>query len=206
MMWAVLVSGSGTILECMVAAGLRPDLVLADRPGTRAIEVVAKMADLRTKVIDRRAEFGYIGGISPWRRDDFTAAINHELKSLAVELVAMAGFDTVLSSTIFETYGGKILNTHPALLPAFAGLHGSNVIRATLDAGVKTAGCTIHIATETVDDSSNIVAQKEVPVMACDTVQTLWERIKIEERKLYPQVIQGILSGQRTLPLANAII
>jgi formyltetrahydrofolate-dependent phosphoribosylglycinamide formyltransferase len=204
--WAVLVSGSGTILESMLAEGLRPNLVVADRPGTRAIEVVAKNAGVPAIIIDRRKQFGYTGVGRSWRRHEFTSELTRRLQLQNIGLVAMAGFDTVLSAVIFDKFRGKIINTHPALLPAFEGLYGKHVIQATLDSGIKTAGCTIHVATEIVDDSSFIVAQTEVPVMPGDTVESLWERIKVEERKLYPRVLREILDGDRVLPAADVII
>src|ERR1700736_5296228 len=118
MKWAVLVSGSGTILEAMLSAGLRPDIVLADRPGTRAIDVVAQTAGVPVVVIDRQ-NYRYTGRKIGWQRDEFTQVVSDRMQQLGIEVVAMAGFDTVLSTPIFDQFKGKILNTHPALLPAF---------------------------------------------------------------------------------------
>ncbi len=198
MKWAVLVSGSGTILESMLAEGLTPDLVVADRPGIRALDVVAKNSGVPAVVINRR-EFGY-NGTKVWDRPGFSVKMASLLIRSGIGLTAMAGFDTILDPEFFENYSGTILNTHPALLPAFKGLYGANVIRAVLDTGVAETGCTIHVATAEVDDSRVIVAQKIVPVLRADDVEALWERIKIEERKLYPQVVAKILNGQMALP------
>ena len=99
----------------------------------------------------------------------------------------MAGFLTILHPMIFEHYSGRILNTHPSLLPSFKGAHA---VRDTLAAGVPLTGPTIHVATEVLDDERHIIAQSAtVPVLASDDVDTLWERVKVEERRLYPRVL-----------------
>ena len=98
----------------------------------------------------------------------------------------MAGFGTILSKPIHDAYGGACVNTHPALLPAFKGWHA---VRDALAAGVKVTGCTVHLVTVEVDDGP-ILAQEAVPVLADDTDETLHERIKEVERRLYPDVIE----------------
>jgi phosphoribosylglycinamide formyltransferase 1 len=101
----------------------------------------------------------------------------------------MAGFGTVLAAPIFDIYAGRMLNTHPALLPAFKGWHA---VRDALAAGVKVTGTTIHVATEEVD-AGPILAQEAVPVLTGDTEETLHERIKTVERRLYPETIRLFL-------------
>jgi len=101
-------------------------------------------------------------------------------------VVAMAGFGTVLGPPIFEVYYGRILNTHPALLPAFKGWHA---VRDAIEAGVKVTGTTVHIATEEVD-AGPILAQEPVRVEPGDTEESLHERIKVVERRLYPETIR----------------
>lgn len=184
---AVLVSGTGTIFEAMLAAGLRPALVLADRP-CRALDV-ATAAGLPTVLI-LRTPYGYP---SPdWDRPAFTAAVQRALESHHITLVAMSGFMTVLSPPIFDGYPGRILNTHPSLLPAFPG-PASKVMRDTLAAGVTQTGCTIMIATAGFDQGP-ILAQERVPVLPTDTPDVLQERIKVAERRLYPLIINRLLS------------
>ena len=90
---------------------------------------------------------------------------------------------TVLGRPMFDAYGGRVLNTHPSLLPAFPGAHA---VRDALAFGVKVTGCTVHIATARMDDGP-ILAQEAVPVLPDDTEATLHERIKAVERRLYPQ-------------------
>jgi len=101
----------------------------------------------------------------------------------------MAGFMTVLTGSMFEVYGGRVLNTHPSLLPAFPGAHA---VRDALAFGVKVTGCTVHLATERMDDGP-ILAQEAVPVLAGDTEASLHERIKVVERNLYPTVVKEFL-------------
>ena len=100
-----------------------------------------------------------------------------------IDLVAMAGFGTVLTEAVHDAFPGRILNTHPALLPAFPGWHG---VRDALEAGVKVTGCTVHLATLEMD-AGPILAQEAVPVRAGDTVETLHERIKVVERGSVPR-------------------
>jgi len=190
---AVLVSGSGTLLEAMIEAGLPIALVLADKP-CRGLEIAAA-AGIET-VLVARTDSGYRPGIDNWDREGFSAQVTHELQSRGVTLVVMAGFMTVLTEPIFESYGSHILNSHPALLPAFPGAHA---VRDALAAGVTKTGTTIHIATPIVDDSRFILGQKAVAVRPDDTESTLHERIKVQERRLYPQVLANILAGRLDL-------
>jgi phosphoribosylglycinamide formyltransferase-1 len=123
----------------------------------------------------------------------YTHRIIDSLKRHQIDVVAMAGFGTILSADIFSVYPGHILNTHPALLPAFKGWHA---VRDALAAGVKVTGCTVHLATEAVDDGP-ILAQAAVVVEAGDTETTLHERIKSVERRLYPETIRLFLEQQQ---------
>ena len=104
---------------------------------------------------------------------------------------AMAGFGTVLAAPIHDAFAGRILNTHPALLPSFPGWHG---VADALDAGAEVTGCTVHLATLEMD-AGPILAQGEVPVMPDDTVDSLHERIKAVERVLYPETIKAALDA-----------
>ena len=101
----------------------------------------------------------------------------------------MAGFGTILAKPIFDRFAGRILNTHPALLPAFPGWHA---VADALDYGVKVTGCTVHVATEEVD-AGPILAQEAVAVLPDDTVESLHERIKAVERRLYVETVRGIV-------------
>jgi phosphoribosylglycinamide formyltransferase-1 len=101
----------------------------------------------------------------------------------------MAGFMTILDQPVHDVFGGRITNTHPSLLPAFKGAHA---IADALAAGVTTTGCTVHFATLAVDDGP-ILAQEAVPVLSDDTEESLHERIKEVERRLYPEVLLSLI-------------
>ncbi len=154
----VLASGSGTILKAMLERGLPVVVVVADRPcgaldvaRTRAFASRAR----RAAPISARASTA-----SPTRTTSSTRSQRHD-----VELVAIAGFGTILSKPFIDAYGGRAVNTHPALLPAFKGWHA---VRAALEAGVKVTGTTVHLVTEDVD-AGPILAQEAVPVLDGDT-------------------------------------
>ncbi len=178
---AVLASGSGTILEAILGAGVPVGVVVVDRR-CRAMEV-AGAAQLPVELVERN-DFG-----PGFDRVDYTHRLIDALAPYRVGLVAMAGFGTVLEKPIFDAYPGRIVNTHPALLPAFPGWHA---VEEALAAGVKVTGCTVHIATLEVD-AGPILAQEAVPVLPDDTVETLHERIKEVERRLYPATIKELL-------------
>jgi phosphoribosylglycinamide formyltransferase 1 len=182
----VLASGSGTILEAIIAAGLPVRTVLVDRP-CRALEV-AEAASLPAILIDRREYGGFGPGFD---REGYTRAVTVALQADAVDVVVMAGFGTVLGPPIHTAFPGRILNTHPALLPAFPGWHA---VADALAAGVSETGTTVHLATEEMD-AGPVLAWAPVPVLPGDTEETLHERIKTVERTLYPDTIRAFVDG-----------
>ena len=184
---AVLASGSGTILEAMANSSLPISLVLVDR--VCPAEKVAAGHGLACELVER-ASFG-----SDFDRVDYTRQVTERLLAAEIELVAMAGFGTVLGQPIQDAFDGRILNTHPSLLPAFPGWHA---VKEALDYGVKVTGCTVHIATLEVD-AGPILAQQAVAVELDDTVETLHERIKTVERGLYIRTILEIIDRGRVL-------
>ncbi len=186
---AIFVSGTGSNLEAILKAGVPVALVVADRV-CRGLDI-AKEAGISTALVERKT-FG-----KDFDREEYTGRILETLTEHAIDLVAMAGFMTILSDSLFTTYAGRILNTHPSLLPLFKGDHA---VKDALAAGATETGCTIHIATAELD-AGPVIAQKKVPVLPNDTVETLHERIKTEERQLYPQVLKDILAGTIALSL-----
>ena len=178
---AVLASGSGTLLDAMATAGLPIRLVMTDRHCPA--EDVAAGHGIPCEVVERTDFSG------AFDRDAFTKQVVEVLQAHRIDLVAMAGWGTILGPVAFETYDGRILNTHPALLPSFPGWHG---VKDALDHGVKVTGCTVHVATEQVDDGP-ILAQEAVPVLEGDTEDSLHERIKEVERRLYTDTLRRIL-------------
>lgn len=176
----MLASGTGTLLEAIIEAGLEVTVVVSDRE-CRALQVATR-AGLRTELLQR--SFG-----ANFDRDGYSALLADLLARRGVDVVAMAGFGTVLSRPLFDSYAGRVLNTHPSLLPAFKGWHA---VRDALQAGVAVTGATVHVATELVDEGP-ILAQEEVPVLAGDSEASLHERIKQVERRLYPRSIRVFL-------------
>ncbi len=192
---AVFVSGSGTNLEAMLDFGIPVSLVLADRD-CEALNI-ASTAGVATILLDRR-HYSYSSG-QKWLDEDrkeFTKAILGMLKRHEINLIAMAGFFSILHQEFFSHSRPHIINIHPALLPEYK---GQFAVRDSLTASNKLTGSTIHIATEIVDDDRYIIAQTKVPILTNDTLETLWERIKTEERRIYPKILQSILSGDINL-------
>jgi len=177
----VLASGSGTNLRAILERGVPVVVVIADRP-CAALDV-ARTAGVAAELVERD-DFG-----AAFDRVAYTHRVVDVLLAHRVELIAMAGFGTILEKPIHDAFPNRILNTHPALLPAFKGWHA---VPAALAAGVKITGCTVHYATLEVDDGP-ILAQEAVPVLDGDTVETLHERIKEVERRLYPEVIAQVV-------------
>ena len=179
---AVLVSGTGSILEAISHSGIEISLVVADRE----CEAIQRALDrgLNVELIER-LDFG-----EKFDRVAFTNQLVRKLEIAEIELIAMAGFGTILEKPIYDAYAGKVLNTHPSLLPAFPGW---NAVEEAIIAGVEETGCTIHQATLEVD-SGTILAQEIVPILEGDDTSSLHERIKIIERKLYVSVIKRIMN------------
>ena len=177
----MLASGKGSILGALLDADVDVAVVVVDRK-CAAIER-AEAAAVPVEIVERTS-FG-----ADFDRDGFTDEVVEVLGRHGVGVVVMAGFMTVLSSTAFDAFGGRVMNTHPSLLPSFPGAHG---VRDALDYGVKVTGCTVHLATVEVD-AGPILAQEAVPVLASDTVESLHERIKSVERRLYPATVRSYL-------------
>ena len=177
----MLASGSGTNLEAILDAGLAVEAVVVDRQ-CRAIEV-AQAAGVPVEVIER-TDFGPTFDRLAYTHDVVDALQRHD-----VDVIAMAGYGTILEKPIHDAYAGRILNTHPALLPSFPGWHA---VEDALAHGVKVTGVTVHVA-ELEVDAGPILAQEAVAVLPDDTVESLHERIKTVERRLYPETIERFM-------------
>ncbi|QYG91282.1 phosphoribosylglycinamide formyltransferase [Iamia sp. SCSIO 61187] len=184
----VLVSGSGTILDTFLADGVPVAVVVSDRDCAAIGK--ARRAGVPAELV-RRDRFD-----RSFDRDAYSAGLALRLQAHDVDLVAMAGFGTILSRPMHDAFPGRILNTHPALLPAFKGWHA---VRDALAAGATETGCTVHVAGLEVD-TGPILAQARVPVRPDDDEATLHERIKAVERPLYSRTLRAILDG--SLPLS----
>lgn len=184
----MLASGSGTILEAILDAGIAPDIVVADRP-CRALRV-AEEAGVATELVERT-------DFSPktFDRDAYTDQLVEVLRKYDPVLIVSAGFGTVVPKAA-TAFPGRMINTHPSLLPAFKGWHP---VRDALAAGVKVTGCTVHVVTEEMDEGP-ILAQEAVTIEPGDTEETLHERIKQVERRLLPATIIRYLEDLEDLP------
>ncbi len=180
---AVLASGAGTILASLLQSGVEPTIVLFDRdaPGLQR----ARELGCTPVVVDRRA----FGWPDAFERAAFSAALAEELERAGASFVVLAGFMTVLVGAMFERFSGRIVNTHPSLLPSFPGV---SAVEQALVAGVRVTGTTVHVVVEAVD-AGPILEQEPVRVHEGDTVATLHERIKRVERELYPRVVRALL-------------
>jgi phosphoribosylglycinamide formyltransferase-1 len=176
----VLASGAGSNLGAILDAGLPVAVVVVDRP-CAAVER-AEAAGVPAVVVER-------GPLRDLDRVAYTHRVVDALAAHDVELVAMAGFMTILEKPVFDAFPNRVLNTHPSLLPAFRGAHA---VEDALEAGVKVTGCTVHVAVPEVD-AGPILAQESVPVLSGDTADTLHERIKAVEHRIYPEAIRTLM-------------
>jgi phosphoribosylglycinamide formyltransferase 1 len=176
---AVLVSGTGSVLEAILASDIPVDLVVADRH-CRALELGPPA------VLLERTDFS-----KSFDRDGYADQLVDLLHEREIDLAPMAGFGTVVPKAA-TSFRGRMLNTHPSLLPAFKGWHP---VRDALAFGVKVTGTTVHVVTEELDEGP-ILAQEAVPVLPGDTEDVLHERIKQVERRLYPDTIKKVIAGE----------
>lgn len=183
---AVLLSGRGSNLVALADAIAR-----AEVPARIAL-VVSNVA--AAPGLERARERGLPALALP--HSDAASRAAHEasvaaaLATAGAEWVCLAGYMRLLSSTFVARYRERILNVHPSLLPAFAGLHPQ---RQALAAGVRLSGCTVHLVDDGLD-SGPIVAQRAVPVLDDDDEATLAARILIEEHRAYPEALRRLLS------------
>ena len=182
---AVLASGKGSNLQALLDdPGVRPwvALVMSDRPGIHALER-AEQAGVQTVIVDWNAYPD---------RASFGRAMADLLEKEGIEYVVLAGFMRILPPEFIGRYEGRILNTHPALLPAFPGAHP---IRDALAWGAKVTGATVHFVDEDVDHGP-IVLQEAVPVVRGDTEESLHERVKATEHGLLPRALRLLVDGK----------
>ncbi len=183
----VLVSGTGTLLQAILDGqddSYEVAVVVSDRPGIQGL-ARAQAAGVEVLVID----FAVYG---KERRPEFSSQVAGALRDRGCELACSAGFMRILSPNFFEILGAPYINSHPALLPSFPGAHG---VRDALNYGVKVSGTTIILA-DVSTDGGPVIAQEAVRVEPDDTEQTLHERIKAVEQRLYPEVIRLFAAGR----------
>ena len=175
----VLASGEGTVLQALLDAAADPsygaDVVAVgtDRTGIRALERAGSIPTFTLSVRDFAT------------RDDWDRAFADELGRWEPDLIVLAGFMKILGAPVIERFAGRIVNTHPALLPAFPGAHG---VADALAYGVKVTGTTVHFVDEGVD-TGPVVAQEAVAVLPGDDEDALHTRIKHVEHRLYVEAV-----------------
>ena len=182
---AVLASGGGTNLQALIDSQDRGELhsgsirlVVADKPGIRAIE--------------RAEKAGIPAVVIPRREERFEERVLCALEEHRIDMAVLAGFLGILSADFIARFGGPIINIHPSLIPSFCGkgFYGLRVHQAALDCGVKITGATVHYVNE-VPDGGKIILQKAVEVRPGDTAETLQRRVMREaEWKLLPQAAE----------------
>lgn len=178
----VLISGRGSNLKALIEACRDPAfpaeivIVISNKADAAGL-AFARDAGIATATLDQRAFTD---------RATFDLAIDENLRAAHVEFVCLAGYMRLLSEGFIARWADRIINIHPSLLPAFRGL---NAHAQALAAGVKIAGCTVHVVRPDVD-SGPIVAQAAVPVLPGDTVDTLADRMLVAEHKLYPLALR----------------
>ena len=188
----VLASGGGTNLQCIIDSCERGEI------DGDVVVVISNVPE--AFALERARKHGIDAFAFPHKnltREQHEADIIECLEQHKVDLVCLAGYLRMLTPMMIDKYAGRLMNTHPALLPSFggSGMHGLNVHKAVLDYGCKVSGCTIHFVTLDVDGGP-IILQKSVPVQEGDTAETLQERVLKEEHKLYPRAIQLFATGK----------
>lgn len=198
----ILISGSGSNMQAIVQTARRDDwpgrlqarvaAVISNRPDCSGLQV-ARALGVATEVVDHRA---YAAAPDP--RKAFDAALADVIDRHAPDLLVLAGFMRILTPDFVRRFSGRMVNVHPSLLPAFAGLHTH---RRAIEAGCRIAGATVHRVTEELDHGP-ILDQVVVPVLPGDDEVSLAARVLSQEHRMYPRVIAQLL---RELSPASAV-
>ena len=187
----ILISGRGSNMHSLLAAvadgslPVRVAAVLSNRPDALGVKTAAAEG-IPTRVIDHT--------LYP-DRESFDAAMAEAIDAFSPDLVVLAGFMRILSNGFVERYAGRMMNIHPSLLPAFAGLHTH---RRALEEGVRIHGCTVHFVTPTLDHGP-IIVQAAVPVVDGDDETSLAARVLVQEHRIYPRAVRWFAEGRLRL-------
>ncbi len=187
----ILISGGGSNMAAIVQAAQQERW--GERLGARVAAVVSNKADagglawareqgIATAVVDHKAYAS---------REEFDAALMQCVDTFAPTLVVLAGFMRILTPGFVAHYAGRLVNIHPSLLPAFAGLHTH---QRAIDAGCKFAGASVHRVTADLD-AGPIVEQGLVPILPGDTAEVLAARVLVQEHQIYPKAIRALLQN-----------
>jgi phosphoribosylglycinamide formyltransferase 1 len=186
---AVLISGRGSNMASLIEAAKDDSypadiaLVVSNRPDAAGLGH-ARSQGITTAFVDH-TQYGK-------DREAFERALQDVLAAHRIDLVCLAGFMRLLTPWFVDQWQGRMLNVHPALLPAFKGLHTHE---RALAEGVKTHGATVHFVSSEMD-SGPIIAQAEVPVLPGDTPETLAARVLEAEHRIYPQALRRVAEGR----------
>ncbi len=178
---AVLISGRGSNMMALVEAARDPafpteiSCVVSNRADAKGLDFAAAHG-IPTRVIDHKA-FA--------TREAFEAALDFHLRSMGVDIIALAGFMRVLTAGFIAGWEGRMINIHPSLLPAYKGLHTHE---RALAEGAKVHGCSVHMVTPELDGGP-VLLQAQVPVLAGDTPETLSQRVLAQEHIIYPKAL-----------------
>src|ERR671921_1791824 len=183
----MLISGRGSNMDAILAGiksgkirNAKPSIVISNKPGIAGLKIASEKFHVRTKVIPP-------DGLKGWNYDQKIVSMLHDHGVTPQSgLVCLAGFMRIISPEFVRLYRMRIMNIHPALLPAFPGLHAQ---KQALDYGVKVSGCTVHFVDEGMD-SGPVILQKAVPVIEGDNEESLSARILEQEHELYPEAIR----------------
>jgi phosphoribosylglycinamide formyltransferase 1 len=184
---AILISGRGSNMDALIAAASTPDfpaeiaLVASNRPDAAGL-ARAKSLGIAVAAVDHKIYAG---------REEFERSLQIVLAAHRIELLCLAGFMRLLTPWFVEQWRGRMLNIHPALLPAYRGLHTH---RRALADGVKIHGCTVHFVVPEMDEGP-IVAQAAVPVLDADSEETLAARVLEQEHLIYPRALRLVAAG-----------
>lgn len=188
---AVLVSGNGSNLQAII------DCIEAGQINARVVCVISNTPD--AFALTRAAEHGIPTLIHENRgfanRREYDAALVELLRHHGVELVVLAGFMRILTDVVISAFPNAIMNIHPALLPAFPGLHAQ---QQALEYGVRYTGCTVHFV-DCGTDTGPIILQSVVPVEQDDTEELLSARIQREEHRIFPEAVRLFAAGKITV-------
>ncbi len=184
----ILISGRGTNLQALLDAAAEPDfpaeaaLVISNRPAAAGLDR-ARAAGVQTLAIDHKAYPD---------RTAFETALNAALAEAGVELVCLAGFMRLLTSTFVDRWAGRAINIHPSLLPAFPGL---DTHQRAIDAGAQFAGATVHFLSAEMD-AGPIIAQAATPILPSDDAASLAARVLAGEHEIYRRAVRWIAEGR----------
>ncbi len=189
----VLISGRGSNLQALLDAHIpaRIAAVISNRADAAGLDI-ARQHGIATQVVAHRDHAD---------RASFDSALSREIDRYQPDFVVLAGFMRILTGEFVSRYHGRLVNIHPSLLPAYAGLHTHE--RAIAD-GVKIHGCTVHFVTSDLDHGP-VIIQAAVPVLQNDTAEALSARVLREEHRVYPQAIRWLCSGKVVLTEQNRV-